>query len=538
MTVVRVVECAEQADVLLQLVTPNSGAISAIAGEAVSAVEPLLYIFMTSDGDEADSSNDGVFYTAPPASNREESKHDYCFFIPKTIYFLECSSNAFYIHAAAIPVTMVSDIKAAGWKVPRNSVARKRCDAIRERLAQQRPLECKDWIPKRYRMHSIDVPKAYIKTIIPCEVTSSIAKHGVLLTVLPENTIVEVHKVCTWAESTLYPNENVKIRLKLLSKYLYVGVNNQQTSFSAIIVNAAGTDRVHDVNFGSDGWITYEIANSVKQCQFIDVETDDSLSALDPRSLHGFNIERQFSVFPKDKTSLESYNFEAYKAAVGNDSSVWGKPRYPRYRYFHIYAGVLTVFDNSGARSVGQQPLKSRRIELQNCKVFVRKPSDFSCLPSNTPFLTNLTIDYLTYVLSNFNDFTKRQSQSTSETLKTDLAEISGTVKSFFTSKLKNLKSDLSNTIQSFSSEGYHSTSSDQVARAQAENITQEFDDFWDVIYIAWDFEHDSNGKEVQDRKCKSNLVLFVNGDIATSIANIMGHQGALLEKATLWGDL
>ena len=383
-------------------------------------------------------------------------------------------------------------------------------------------------------MPLINVPRAYLKTIVPCEVSSSIAKHGVILTILPENTVVEVHKICTWSESTLYSSEDVKIRVKLLSKYLNIG--NQQIHFSETVVNS-GSDRVHDINFGSDGWITYEVGNSMKQCQFIDLSIEEDIADIGPEFLHGYSISKQINVFPRDK-ALESYNFEAFKAAVGNDSSVWGKPRYPRYRYFHVYAGILTVFDNPNSRNIGKQPLKSRRIELQNCKVFIRKPSDSSCLPINTPFLTNLTIDYLTYVMNNYNDAAKKRSQKTSEVLKNEVTEASGIVKSFFTSKFKNLKSDLSQTIHGLSGEGYNLTSSDQVAKAQAENITEEFDAFWDVIYIAWSFEHDSNGGEIPERDSNSNLILFVNSDMAQSFANVLGHQGALLEKATRWGDL
>lgn len=537
MTIVNVVDSESAADVILQVITHSAEGMTMISSHVLSCVEELACIYMSHNEKEADIMNDGILYVLKEATVWHGIK-------AVKVYF--CYEN-YYLYPNAIPVRLVDAITEAGWKSNfiTNYGAKLRFQKYREKLSQPRVNlnELSDYLSDRYKANAIPLPKDYVQILTPLEIYSNISNDAEILGVLSIYSIVRVSLMCEYSDSCSWRDNRTRLKLKLASS----DENLSRGKYSS----------VKDTTFGSDGWITYQIGTEHKNCIFIDppkVNADiDSHGVIcttkyesgdDVKYVNiGFSSDSSeplFHLFPRNIKSVNPFIFYAFKFPIGKKSkTLWGKPRLPRYRCFQLKDGLLSYYKNyKHLTESPNSPLKERRVLINGCKAYIRSPTTLT-----VGNLCSLSLQYLRDVMCNhhfavaehhhFDGDTDSDSESVGdchqnpvEKMNND-ADNSGVNGRFFKAFAATAVTNMKN-VFNFKSKNVNVKSDEEDAPV----ITSEFDYYWDVIYIQWNFQYDSKGHEIaEDHSDSDTLMLFVKKNYSYVIINHLCEQGAIIER-------
>lgn len=510
MTIITIVDNEEDADIILQLVSYPSNSLNEINSKVCKVLTPMLLLYLTEDINEIDVSNDGVCYVVNNNNKSIDLIKEWNV-LPKKVFFFE---ESFYIHSNAITYRPAHSIREAGWQFPTSLSARKRLEEVRKIFYQSRVSKFSNYLPHRNIYKEVIMPTMYVRTLMPCIISSEISQHnGIVLGILPPDTLVSVSKMCIFKEVRPYYNDKrLKLRLKLLS---------------TLIDNNNNNNRTNDYIFGSDGWITYQIELNAdinsNNYKIIDNNTiwpynDDEISNFDPdvQRLCEFipkpakNNSKTFKFNPFPKLDFDKpYVFHSFKCAT-TDEKVWSNIRQtqPRHRCFQILNGILTYYENDNVRKNGGKPLKNNIIKLDNSFCVIRKPSEYRII-SYVPTLNNCLLDYMIGIL---NSKTKNSSPKIITTLK----NVSNVL--FSTAKDKVLSSI--------------GIEKERIERVPDSEILNILDEKFELIYLSWNLTYDTEGKEVPElRNPKDNLIFIIEKDHARTIANVFKYYGSNLEN-------
>ncbi len=536
MTIVNVVNTESAADVILQVIDHTAEGMTMISSHVLTCVEELACVYISHDEKEADIINDGVLYELKNTATWHGIK-------PIKVYF--CYEN-YYLYPNAIPVRLVDTITEAGWKSNyiTNFDAKIRFQKYREKLSQPRINinELSDYLSDRYKANEIPLPKDYVQTLTPLEIYSNISNDSEVLAILPIYSIVRVSRMCQHNDLCSWRDNRVRIKLKLAS--------------SDEILRQANYKSVKDTTFGSDGWITYQIGTEHKNCIFIDppkVQTDTDSHGIVCTTKYEHNDDMKylnisfssntsdplFNLFPLSIKNAHPFVFYAFKCPIGKKSkTLWGKPRLPRYRCFQLKDGLLSYYTNyKQLVESPNAPLKERRVLINGCKVYIRSPTKLTFGDIST-----LSVQYLKDVMHNHHfavadhHHIDGDSDSDSDIVGDDIPadnlerdEDNAVInRRFITAFAATAVTNMKN-IFNFSAKNGSVKSEVQDLDPI---ITHEFDNYWDVIYIQWNFQYDSRGHEIQeDHSDSDTLMLFVKKNYSYVIMNHLCKHGAIIER-------
>ena len=311
-----------EAKLILQIIEEEAGQSALIESEKtdgkhiVAVVPPaVLKVFITEDIEEADCVNDGVIVIV------DDINHPWKPIPTKFIY------NSWGKFDGAITCAPVLEPKLAGWSTKYVATHEEKM-----MLYQSRPSQYIDWVPKRQKMGEYKKcsPIRYLRTIRSVPITCQSHRESIVLNALPRDCIVKVSAMARFIEGS-----EVIIRVKLVGN------------------SGSETERVQDINFGSDGWITFQVdpigdsshARSIKYCEWMATVTI---------------IPPVFFVYPGP------YKFNAWKCASGGSESIFSslKKSKPQYRYFILKKGLLSYYESEGDYSAGAEAIKNRFIPV------------------------------------------------------------------------------------------------------------------------------------------------------------------------------
>jgi hypothetical protein len=509
MTIITIVDKEEDADIKLQLISFPSSSLTEINNKICKVLTPMLLLYLTEDINEIDVSNDGVCYIVNNNSDKSIDAIKDWNVTPKKVFFFE---ESFYNHSNAITYRPCSNIREAGWQFPKSLIARKRLDEKRKIFYQCRISKFSNYMPRRNIYKEELMPTTYVRTLMPCIISSEISQHnGIVIGILPPDTVVAVSKMCIFRELRPYYNDKrLKLRLRL----------------SSSLVSNNNDIRMQDCRFGSDGWITYEIElnGDIINNNTIDDNTiwphdDSEISNFDqdvqrlcefiPKPAKSNSETSKFNPFPRLKFEVP-YVFHSYKCAT-TDEKVWSTIRQaqPRYRCFQIFNGILTYYENNEARKNGENPLKGKRINLDNSLCIIRKPSEYRNI-SHVPTLNSVLLDYMIQVL-------KSKDRESSNT------KIVSTIKNISSALFVAAKDKVLNTI---------GIEKERIETLPDSEILNLLDETFDLLYLSWNLTYDTEGSEVPElRNPRDNLIFIIEKDHAHTIANVFNYYGTSLER-------